>query len=371
MDTSTALALVVVALIGAGAGAAIGYAVGVLRPRPDPDAGRHDDRLAAVAEQAVVRESLDRLHDQMRDLEHTRVSWQGQLHQQVNEVRHSTDVLRRETQSLSTALRRPQVRGRWGELHLRRVVELAGMVAHCDFTEQAQLDDGVRRPDLVVHLSGGRQVVVDAKTPLDAFLEATSSDDEELRAHHLVRHARALRRHVDQLGAKSYWRSLEESPELVVLFLPAESFLAAALETDPGLLEHAALRKVILATPSTLIALLRTVAHGWTHEALGRQAAEIHRLGRELHARLRTMNGHLDQVGRSLNQAVGHYNSAVGSLDARVLVAARRFEELSVTDDDLPAPRAVELRAVAPADAPAGTRRADPEEERLDRTVGT
>ncbi|MAS53343.1 MAG: DNA recombination protein RmuC [Pimelobacter sp.] len=349
--------------LGGAIGGALGYAAGVLRPRPDsPD----QDRLARaldhrVAEEAVVRESLERLHDQMRDLEHTRVAWQSQLHEQVSDMRLSTETLRRETQSLSTALRRPQVRGRWGELHLRRAVELAGLVERCDFHEQVQLDDGALRPDLVVHLSGGRHVVLDAKVPLDAYLDATGTDDEEEREHHLARHARQLRTHVDALGSKAYWRSLSETPEFVVLFVPAESFLSAALEADPALIEHAAARQVVLATPTTLIALLRTVAHGWSHETLTLQAAEIHRLGRELHHRLGTFSTHLDQVGRSLNAAVGHFNSAVGSLESRVLVGARRFSDLGVTDDTLDSPRPVELHAV--------DRRGDTDEPPSARTV--
>ena len=220
------------------------------------------------------------------------------------------------------------------------------MVERCDFSEQVRLEDGARRPDVVVHLAGGREVVVDAKVPLDAYLDATGADDDDQRVAHLARHGRQLRTHIDLLGSKEYWRSLAESPEFVVLFVPAESFLSAALEADPSLIEHAATRQVVLATPTTLIALLRTVAHGWTHEALTDQAAEIHRLGRELHTRLGTLGAHLDQVGRSLNVAVGHFNSAVGSLESRVLVQARRFNDLGVTDAGLPAPRAVELRAV-------------------------
>jgi DNA recombination protein RmuC len=306
-------------------------------------------------------QGLDRLQDQMRDLEHQRSTWQGQLHQQVADMRFSTEALRRETQSLSTALRKPQVRGRWGELHLRRAVELAGLVDRCDFSEQVRLDDGARRPDLVVRLVGDRQVVVDAKVPLDAYLDATSTDEEQVRQGHLERHARQLRTHIDGLSSKAYWRSLDETPEFVVLFVPAESFLAAALETDPSLIEYAALRQVVLATPTTLIALLRTVAHGWSHEALADQAREIHRLGRDLHGRLANLTSHLDHVGRSLNAAVGHYNSAMGSLESRVLVAARRFTDLAVTDDELPAPRPVELRAV--------DRRAAPDSSEQDHTV--
>jgi DNA recombination protein RmuC len=353
MDLATALTLALGVLLGLVAGAAVGYAVGVLKGSANAEGAARDvadDRLGtALDQQAVVRESLERLHDQLRDLEHGRVAWQSQLHEQVLGMRSSTETLRRETQSLSTALRRPQVRGRWGELHLRRAVELAGMVEHCDFSEQVRLDDGARRPDLVVHLAGGRSVVVDSKVPLDAYLDATGCDDDETRADHVARHARQLRTHVDLLAGKAYWRSLPDSPEFVVLFVPAESFLSAALEADPSLLEHAAAREVVLATPTTLIALLRTVSHGWRHEALSTRADEVHRLGRELHARLATFGAHLDQVGRSLNAAVGHYNSAVGSLESRVLVQARRFDDLGVTGPataTLATPRAVELRAV-------------------------
>jgi len=322
------------------------------------------------ADRAIVQEGLERLQDQLRDLEHNRATWQGQLAQQVLDMRHTTDLLRRETQSLATALRRPQVRGRWGELHLRRAVELAGMVPHVDFAEQERLADGALRPDLVVKLAGGRRIVVDAKVPLDAFLDACSAEDDD-RDHHMRRHAGQLRQHVDGLAAKRYWRALPETPEFVVLFVPAESFLSAALEVEPDLLEYAAARHVVLATPTTLIALLRTVAHGWTHETLADQAQEIHRLGRDLHARLATMSGHLDQVGRSLNAAVTHFNTAVGSLETRVLVSARRFSELAVTEDDLPGPRQVEVRArtVAVRSLPPEVRRGADAASSLDHNV--
>jgi DNA recombination protein RmuC len=320
-------------------GVALGAALGVLWVRSRPAA------IAAQVDHAEVMQGLDRLSDQVHELELHRASWQGQLRQHV-------DDLQRETRSLSTALRRPQVRGRWGELHLRRAVELAGLVERCDFTEQVRLEDGALRPDLVVHLVGDRQLVVDAKVPLDAYLDATSTDDEAARADALRRHARQVRQHVDGLSSKQYWRALDRTPEFVVLFVPAESFLAAALEADPGLIDHAAARQVVLASPTTLIALLRTVAQGWSHEALADQAREIHRLGRDLHDRLGTLTGHLDQVGRSLNAAVGHYNTAVGSLESRVLVAARRFTELSVVDEELGSPRQVEsaARTVAPVE---------------------
>ncbi len=332
MDTLTFLVALAIGL-------ALGCLVGVLWARS------RTSYTSGMVDQAEVMQGLDRLSDQVHDLDRERASWQGQFHQHVSD-------LRRETHALSTALRRPQVRGRWGELHLRRAVELAGLVDRCDFSEQVRLQDGALRPDLVIHLVGGRQVVVDAKVPLDAYLDATSTDDEAERQAALQRHARQLRQHVDGLSSKQYWRSLPETPEFVVLFVPAESCLAAALETDGSLIEYAATRQIVLATPTTLIALLRTVSHGWSHEALADQAREIHRLGRDLHDRLGTLNGHLDSVGRSLNAAVGNYNQAVGSLESRVLVAARRFTELSVVDDELDSPRQVETaaRSVAPTE---------------------
>ncbi|MFT4084346.1 MAG: DNA recombination protein RmuC [Nocardioides sp.] len=298
-----------------------------------------DAATAGLVDQAEVMLGLDRLSDQMQHLEAARARWQGQFDTQV-------DQLRTETRSLSTALRKPQVRGRWGELHLRRAVELAGLVDRCDFTEQMQLRDGEQRPDLVVHLVGGRQIVVDAKVPLDAHLDAEASTDEAERAALVVRHARQLRGHVDQLGSKAYWRALSESPEFVVLFVPAESVLAAALDGDPGLIEYAAARRVVLATPTTLIALLRTIAHGWSHEALAERAGEIHQLGRDLHQRLLTFSGHLDALGRSLNATVTRFNQSLGSLEHRVLVPARRLAELGVSEDELGSPRPVTLRAV-------------------------
>jgi DNA recombination protein RmuC len=325
----------VLALAGLLLGLVLGGCLGLLWARS------RSSYSAGMVDQAEVMQGLDRLSDQMRDLDRHRATWQGEFHQQVTD-------LARETRSLSTALRRPHVRGRWGELHLRRAVELAGLVDRCDFTEQVRFDDGAQRPDLVVHLVGRRQVVVDAKVPLDAYLDATSTDDDTVRREALGRHARQLRQHVDGLSSKAYWRALSETPEFVVLFVPAESFLAAALDTDPGLIDYAASRQVVLASPTTLIALLRTVAQGWSHEALADQAREIHRLGRDLHQRLGLLSTHLDRVGRSLNIAVGHFNQAVGSYESRVLVSARRFAELSVVTEDLDPPRQVESTSRSP-----------------------
>jgi DNA recombination protein RmuC len=346
IDAATTLSLLCVLLVGL----LLGIAAGVLwsRSRSTPYDGpagarTREDAEGRAAEAAVLRESLDRLHDQMRDMAQHGVSWQSQLKQQVEDVRHTTDTLRRETAGLATALRRPQVRGRWGEMHLRRVVELAGLVDRCDFTEQLTATDasGRVRPDLVVHLAGGKNVVVDAKVPLDAFLDATAEDDDEARQAHLARHARQLRQHVDSLAGKTYWRALAATPEFVVLFVPGESFLSAALEADPALLEYAADRMVVLATPTTLIALLRTVAYAWTQQTLADKTREIHELGRDLHERLTTMGGHLDRLGRSLAGAVSAYNRAVGSLENRVLVSARHFTELGVGTEDLPSPAPV------------------------------
>jgi DNA recombination protein RmuC len=323
-------------------------------------------------ETAVIRDGLDRLHDRMRDLEHQRVSWQGILHQQVDEVRHSTDSLRRETTALATALRKPHVRGQWGELHLRRTIELAGMVEHCDFSEQVHLsgDDGALRPDVVIHLAGGKSVVVDAKVPLAAYLDAVATDDSDEHEAHLARHARQVRTHVDQLASKVYWRALEESPEFVVLFLPAESSLSAALVAEPDLLEHAAVRNVVLATPTTLIALLRTIAYGWTTETLAERTREIHELGRELYSRLGVVGRHLDKLGRSLKGSIDAYNATVGSLETRVFVTARHFADVADLADDIPAPRPVEdapraLTAAELLDAVAEPRAELPDAETL------
>ncbi|GAA0622969.1 DNA recombination protein RmuC [Kribbella sandramycini] len=303
--------------------------------------------------QAVVKEALDRLHAQLNQLEQGRAAWQSQLHQQVNEVRMSGEALRRETASLSTALRKPQVRGRWGELHLRRTVELAGMVAHCDFTEQTTTsgEDGLLRPDLVVRLAEGKNLVVDSKVPLAAFLEAAESDDADFREERLRAHARHLRTHVDQLAAKAYWTRLSPTPEFVILFVPGESFLSAALDIEPALLEYAAERRVILATPTTLIATLRAAAYAWNQSALTESAQQVFELGRELYDRLSVMGDHLGRVGRSLTSAVEAYNGTVGSFERRVFITARKLRDLHVTEAELTAMESIEA-SVRPLTAP-------------------
>lgn len=340
MDTfPLLLVLALVLAIGLGLGALIGVLWSRSRPADDPALAALEQR---VADHAVVRDGLERLQDQLSDLSHDRVAWQAQLHQQVADMRLSAEGLRRETTTLATALRKPQVRGQWGELHLRRTVELAGLVDHCDFAEQVRMDDGRLRPDLVVTLAGGRTIAVDAKAPLAAFLDLTGSDDPAEHDRALARLGQHLRTHIGDLGSKRYWEALSGTPEFVVLFVPGEAILQAALQAVPDLVEQAAAKNVVLATPSTLIALLRTVAQGWQHEVLNAQAHEVQRLGQELHARLGSMAGHLDKVGRSLNSSVLAYNQAMGSLEGRVLVSARRFVELGVTSEDLVGPRQVE-----------------------------
>lgn len=347
MDTfPLLLTLALVLAVGLGLGAVIGVLWSRGRPEDDVAVAALQQR---VADHAVVQDGLERLQDQLSDLAHDRVAWQAQLHQQVADVRLSTDTLRRETSTLAAALRKPQVRGQWGELHLRRTVELAGLVDRCDFAEQVRLDDGRLRPDLVVSLAGGRTIAVDAKAPLAAFLDLTGTDDPAEHDAAMVRLGEHVRKHVADLGSRRYWEALAGTPEFVVLFLPGEAILQAALQAVPDLVEQAAARNVVLATPSTLIALLRTVAQGWQHELLNAQAHEVQRLGQELHARLGSMAGHLDRVGRSLGASVAAYNQAMGSLEGRVLVSARRFAELGVTSEPLEPPRQVDAVPRSPA----------------------
>jgi DNA recombination protein RmuC len=314
-----------------------------------------ESRLDA-AEQVVapVRDSLQRLNDKLGSIQTQGASWQAQLKQQVESVHLSGTELRRETHALAEALRRPQVRGQWGEMQLKRSLELAGLTAHCTFEEQVsrRTDDGQLRPDVVVTMAGGKHIVIDAKVSLDAFLSATHAcDDPALRAESFTRHAKQVRQHVDQLAAKAYWQQFGPAPEFVVMFLPAEALFSQALETDPALLDYAASKQVLLATPTTLIAMLKTVAYAWTQEALADNAREVHQLGRELYDRLGTVGGHLDSLGRSINSAVASYNKTVASLEKRVLVSARRMRDLRVSDNELSAPQSV-FEAVVPLTAP-------------------
>jgi len=282
-----------------------------------------------------LRDQLGKYEQGLRLLELERQRAYSQLSEQVRQLNESQDKLQLETRNLVTALRSPATRGRWGEMQLRRVVEMAGMLEHCDFEEQvsAQAPDGLMRPDLVVRLPGAKQVVVDAKVPLQAFLDANEATDEDARRAHMQAHARQLRSHVDALSKKAYWQQFADSPEFVVAFVPGDPLLAAAFEHDPTLLEHAVANHVLLATPTTLIALLRAVAYGWQSEALADNAREVQQLGRELYRRLSTFGEHMGRTGRSLKSAVDAYNKAVGSLEHSVLPQARRFSELGVIGD--------------------------------------
>jgi DNA recombination protein RmuC len=286
-----------------------------------------------------ISESLDRVGAQLQTVEKERVGAYSALSEQVQALALGQQQLQGETANLVRALRTPSVRGRWGEMQLRRVVELAGMLPHCDFHEQQTVatEDGRRRPDLIVQLPGGRHVVVDAKAPLLAYLDAVeATDDDALRDANLKEHARQVRDHVAALGAKTYWAQFQPSPELVVMFLPAETFLNAALQHDPTLIEFAAIKRVVLASPTSLIALLYAVAHGWQQQAVAENVFELSRLGRDLYDRLRTMVAHFEQMRRGLNTATTAYNDAMGSLEKRVLVAARRFQELNAGAPDIP-----------------------------------
>ncbi len=312
--------------------------------------GDLEKRQTAITELVKpVRESLDKVDAKIQEIEKTRAGAYEALSEQVRAMMEAQGQLRTETSHLARALHSPVVRGRWGEVQLRRVVEMAGMLSHCDFIEQASVttEGGRLRPDLVVRLPGGRQIVVDAKAPLAAYLEAMDAPDGETRSQKLNAHAGQIRAHIESLTRKAYWEQFDQAPEFVVLFLPGESFFSAALERDPALIEYGTERKVILATPTTLISLLKAVFYGWRQQNLAENAEEISRLGRELYKRVADMGGYLEKVGRSLNGAVENFNKLAANTESRVLVTARKFRELE------PAQPGGEIEPVAQVEATA------------------
>ncbi len=369
MDGTTLLTTAALLIAGLLVGAGLGYLLARSRAAPP----------GVTALLAPASQALSRVEAQLHQVERDRIDAYAGLREQLTALRRSSAEIGAQAGALAGALKSPQVRGRWGEVQLQRIVELAGMVERCDFDTQVPVhgDAGGARPDMVIRLAGGRNIPVDAKTPMAAWLRACEAgsdlptpdraaqpvgDDgavgpdaahdgatrpvgghgDEVRRHLLTQHARAVRSHVDALAGKAYWQLLQPAPEFVVMFVPGEAFLDAALAAEPGLAEYAFERKVVIATPSTLIALLRTVAFTWRQERLSVSAKEIHTLGRELYHRLATFGEHLGKVGAGLDRAVASYNAAVRSLDSRVLVSARRFADLGVTGEQMPTPNQVD-----------------------------
>ena len=308
--------------------------------------GKHFMNLADATLQPI-KESMKNLNERQVELEKARVGAYAALSKQIESLVHSEKELRTETTRLSQALKSPQIRGSWGEVHLKRVVELAGLVNHCDFYEQKTLEGSGRiiRPDIVVRLPGERQIAVDAKTPLNAYLDAAEMEDSALRKTKLQEHAALLRKHMRELAAKKYWKQFDPAPEYVILFLPAEAFFSAALQADPSLIEVGADQNIIVATPTTLIAILRAVAHGWKQESLSKSAREISRLGQELYERVGVLCDHWNRVGNSLNSAVDSYNKSIASLESRVLVSARKLKESGSLLKELPETKVIEKAA--------------------------
>ncbi|MBB4917954.1 DNA recombination protein RmuC [Streptosporangium saharense] len=308
-------------------------------------AGELEQRKQAVEHLIEpLKDTLARVETQLRDTQAGQRAAHAELAKHIDVVRESNEQLRLQTTALVRALQRPEARGRWGELQLRRVAEIAGMQRFCDFDEQASVAtaDGALRPDMVVRLAGGKNIVVDSKVSLAAYLEAAESADPDHQSVRLDSHARHVREHVDRLAGKAYWQAFSPAPEFMVLFIPGEAFLAPALERDPGLLEYAMRRRVHIATPTTLITMLRTAHYAWQQAALSENARAVFELGKELYERLGTLGQNMETMGRSLGRAVEAYNRTVGSLESRVLVSARKLNDLGLVDGELDGPQSIE-----------------------------
>jgi DNA recombination protein RmuC len=302
-------------------------------------------QIAIDALVAPVKASLDKVDEKIASLEKAREHAYGEIRQQFTQMAEVQTQLRDETTNLVKALRQPHVRGRWGEIQLRRVVEMAGMMNHCDFVEQQSTDsdDGKLRPDLIVKLPGGRQIVIDSKAPITAYMDAHEAVSDEVRKAKILVHAQLMRRHLEALARKSYWEQFQPTPEVVVMFIPGEAFYSAALEADPELLDSGFGQNVIIASPASLMALLKAASYGWRQEAIADNAREISQLGQELHARLSVMAEHIAKIGKGLQSAQDGYNAAIASFESRVLVSARKFKDLGATSQDADI---IELRAV-------------------------
>ena len=329
--------------------------LGQFQQRAEGDLEKRQVAIDALVK--PVKESLEKVHENIHALERVREQAYGEIRAQFSQMGEVQALLRQETANLVKALRAPHVRGRWGEMQLRRVVEMSGMMKHVDFVEQesADSDEGRLRPDLIVRMPGGRQIVVDAKAPINSYLDAHEAIDDNVRRAKLREHAQLVRSHLQSLSRKAYWDQFQPTPEMVVMFIPGEAFYSAALEVDPELLDNGFAQNVIMASPASLMALLKAAHYGWRQESLVDNAREISRLGADLYSRLNKMSEHVSGMGRGLEAALASYNAAVGSLESRVLVSARRFKELGATSQDA---EIFELRAIE-----GGVRRLQPPEE--------